>query len=299
MRFRIPALALAMLLAASAATVADTLRGDAPAYSQRALTDVPNAPAIDRRFWAPGLNERFIPQGVTVADDVLLVSAYLSADAKAGSGPTRIWAIDPESGSIRGQFDLPAGFTHAGGIAYAGNGRLYVADTRLVGRFDLGSALETGDGAAAMDGSWPLAAPLRGSFMSYRDGTLWIGSWNPDAEGRMWAIPETVLPPDGEALTEAMAAKSFAIPSRGQGAGFDPAGNLWISRSSSRIGELLKIDPADGKVLATFQTAIGVEDLGFDREGRMWTLSEAGSQRWQRWETHYPLVYRLDPAKLK
>ena len=298
MTIRISALAFALLIAAIAPTHGGTLPGEAPTYSQRPLGPVPNMTAIDRQFWAPGLNERFVPQGVTVADGVLLVSAYLSADNKAGSGPTRIWAIDAETGAIRGQFDLPAPFTHAGGIAYAGKGKLYVADTRLIGRFDLGGALETGDGAAAMDGSWPLAAPLRGSFMSFRQGMLWIGSWNPDANGRMFAIPERALV-DGAPLTEAMAATSFAIPSRAQGAGFDPAGNLWISRSSSRIGELLKLDPATGAIRGTFQTAIGVEDLSFDPEGRMWTLSEAGSQRWQNWQTHYPMVYRLDPAKLQ
>ena len=74
---------------------------------------------------------------------------------------------------------------------------------------------------------------------------------------------------------------------------------MWITRSSSRIGELLKLDPADGRVVATHETAIGIEDIGFDAEGRLWSVSEAGSRRWLAWGTFYPLLFRLDPARLR
>jgi len=45
--------------------------------------------------------------------------------------------------------------------------------------------------------------------------------------------------------------------------------------------------------------AIGTEDLEFDGEGRLWSVSEAGSQRWSKWGTTYPLVFQLDLSKLK
>jgi len=297
-RLVLAALLVPVLLLSAAPAGAQTVAGTAPSYTDRALDPLPNDQAVDRRFWPPGLNDGIVPQGITVAEGDVLMSGYRSTDRKVGSGPTRIYAIDPETGGVKGAFDLPAPFTHAGGIAYGGGGTLYVADTRLLGRFDLVRALKDGNAEAASQGTWPLAPPLRGSFMSFRDGAVWIGSWNPDGDGRMFAIPVAALKP-GATLTEADATRSFAIGTRAQGAAFDPDGNLWISRSSSRIGELQKLDPKDGTVLARHDTAIGVEDLGFDREGRMWTVSEAGTQRWLHWEKYYPLLYRLDPRALK
>ena len=43
----------------------------------------------------------------------------------------------------------------------------------------------------------------------------------------------------------------------------------------------------------------GLEDLSFDSDGGLWTLSEAGSRRWLGWPTFFPLVIRIDPSKLQ
>ncbi|WP_374444254.1 hypothetical protein [Stella sp.] len=297
MRSFAAALAAVLLLAALPAS-GQTPGGAAPTYSDRPPGEIPNAEAIDRRFWAPGLDEGYVPQGITLAPDgAVLVSGYRSTDPKVGGGPARIWAVDPATGAVRGTFDLPEGFAHAGGIAMGAGGRLWVADTRLLGRFDLARALAAG-GTATAERTWVLAEPLRGSFLSRHGGRLWIGGWNPNGEGRMFALDEATVETAGT-LDERHVQRSFAIPSRAQGAGFDRAGALWITRSSSRIGELLKLDPADGRVLATYQTAIGIEDLGFDAEGRLWSVSEAGSRRWLGWAAFYPLLFRLDPDRLR
>ena len=42
----------------------------------------------------------------------------------------------------------------------------------------------------------------------------------------------------------------------------------------------------------------GLEDLGLAPDGKLWAVSEAGTQRWNRWNTFYPLVFEIDPAKL-
>lgn len=285
-------------LAAPCAAAAQAIPGTPPAYTDRQPSAVPNAAAMDRRFWPPGLDEGYVPQGITVAaGGQVILSAYRSTDPRVGGGPSRIWALDPRTGAVQGQFDLPPEFAHAGGIAAGGAGRLYVADTRLLGRFDLAGALAAG-GAATPEKTWPLAPPLRGSFMSRRDGAVWIGGWNPDGEGRIFAIPEGALE-RADALDESMATRSFAIPSRAQGAAFDRAGGLWITRSSSRIGQILKLDAGDGRILATFEAPVGIEDIGFDAEGRLWAVSEAGTRRWLNWQTFYPLLFRLDPALLR
>lgn len=298
MRHHLATALVALLSAAALPAAGQPPGGTAPTYSDRPLSDIPNAAAIDRRFWAPGLDEGYVPQGITVAaDGVVLVSGYRSTDPKVGGGPARIWAVDPGDGRIRGSFDLPEGFAHAGGIAMGAGGRLWVADTRLLGRFDLARALAAG-GTAAAERTWPLASPLRGSFLSRHGGRLWLGAWNPNGEGQMSALHEDALEA-ADALDGRHVAVTFPIPSRAQGAAFDPAGALWITRSSSRIGELLRLDPADGRVLATYPAAIGIEDIGFDADGRLWSVSEAGSRRWLAWTTFYPLLFRIDPARLR
>ena len=53
----------------------DGIPGDAPRYTDRALSAVPNEAAMPRRFWAPGLNEAYVPQGLTVLGEEILVAA--------------------------------------------------------------------------------------------------------------------------------------------------------------------------------------------------------------------------------
>jgi hypothetical protein len=58
------------------------------------------------------------------------------------------------------------------------------------------------------------------------------------------------------------------------------------------------LDPATGGVLARFPVPGGIEDLGLASDGKLWAVSEAGTQRWNRWSTFYPVVFEIDPAKL-
>lgn len=44
---------------------------------------------------------------------------------------------------------------------------------------------------------------------------------------------------------------------------------------------------------------IGMEGLAFDAQGALWSVSEAGSLRWQRWGVYYPVLFRIDPARLQ
>ena len=44
---------------------------------------------------------------------------------------------------------------------------------------------------------------------------------------------------------------------------------------------------------------VGIEDISFDARGQLWAVSEAGTRRWRHWATFYPVVFRLDPAKLR
>lgn len=290
---------LALSLCFSSVTAHAEPLGSPPKLAeQRELTDsVPNADAIVWRAWVPELDAGFVPQGLTVADGSIILAAYRGSE---GSG-CRLFRIDPRNGTVTGRYDMPPLCGHAGGLAYAGDNRLFVSDTWRLFEIDLAKAFSpTEDGGAAVR-QVSLNFPLRGSFLAHRAGELWIGEYKKPGTGHIWRVPLAAIeaPAAPRGLTEADAVGGFAIASASQGAAFDAEGNLWLSQSSSQFGSLQKVDPTDGRVLAEYPAVAGIEDLGFDTEGMLWSSSEAGSRKWSNWPTFYPLVIRIDPARLK
>lgn len=290
--------ALAFLLAPTAPALASEPLGTPPTYMQRSVTaEVPNGEAIAWRAWVPGLDEGFVPQGLTVAEGQIILGTYKGTD---GSG-CRLYRIDPTDGRTIGVYDMPARCGHAGGLAYAGDGRLFVSDTWVLFELDLVKAFGPDAGEAAVVRQVSLNFPMRGSFLAYGDAALWIGEFKKPGTAQMWRVPlaavETPAQPRG--LTETDSTAVLTIAAASQGAAFDPSGNLWLSQSSSQFGRLQKVDPKDGRVLAEYRAVAGIEDLGFDEGGMLWAASEAGSRRWPNWPTNYPFLMRIDPARLQ
>lgn len=118
---------------------------------------------------------------------------------------------------------------------------------------------------------------------------------------RIYRFPLTVLEEfNGTGrLTERRTLRQLALPAEAQGAAFDRNGNLWITASSSRFGMLYKLNPQTGERLASYEMVIGIEDIGFDDTGALWSVSEAGSQRWLQWPKTFPIVFALDVSRLK
>jgi hypothetical protein len=138
-------LAAALVLSFAATAVAQSpILGTPPTYATPAPSGVPNEDAIGVRIWAPGLDAGYNPQGLTVADGALYVAAYRSAVRSVTRGPCRVFRIDPASGAETGHFDVPPPCGHAGGLAVAGDGRLYLADTHVLFAIDLGGAFAGG-----------------------------------------------------------------------------------------------------------------------------------------------------------
>jgi len=72
-----------------------------------------------------------------------------------------------------------------------------------------------------------------------------------------------------------------------------------LTASSSKHGRLFKLDPKTGSILTRYEMVIGIEDIGFDSDGKLWSVSEAGSQRWLKWSKIFPVLFQLDVSKLK
>lgn len=293
--------AAALGLALAAAACAQVPLGTQPGYLAQAASGFPNEAAIARRIWVPGLDDGFVPQGLTVAGDDILVAAYRSADPKVNNGPCRVVRIEAASGKSTGFFDMPAAACgHAGGLAYLGNGLLLLADTRSLHRIDLGKAFASGKAEGAMRGSVKLSGELRGSYATFDGKDAWIGTWTKEAaHSHMYRLdPRLFDDYDGQTVDESRAVERVAVPLEAQGAAFDAAGDIWITASNSHWGKLYRVDRRTGAVKATHAMVAGIEDIEFDSRGRLWAVSESGSRKYMHWATHFPVVFEVDVARL-
>ena len=282
----------------SSAFAGDVL-GKPPTYATRNLgtagTDrLPNEAAILRRIWAPGLDEGFLPQGLTIVGGAIYLGAYRSAERSKGRGPCRVSRIDPQTGGVPAMLDLPLSCGHAGGLAKGAPGRIWVVDTHVM--FEVALSPE-GQGLGRIVREVRLQSPIKGSFAAGDGKAIWLGSYERDKPGRLHRVPLDAIV--GDTIGSEHADASIELPSRAQGAGIDRDGNLWVTRSGAALGELLRLDGATGAVRARYTMPDGIEDLSFDASGMIWTVSEAGSRRWSNWATHFPVVFQVDPTKLR
>jgi len=286
---------------------ADSILGKKPSYALLgSVSSVPNRKAIGTRIWVPGLDDGFVPQGMTFAENQILVSLYQSTDVNKSSGPSRVYRVDPKTASITGQFDLPPDVGHADGLAYAGNNVLYVADThrKKIYKLDLEKAIKQGNCNESVLSNIIVDKSMGPAFLTYDGKYLWFGKYSKSKSDmpKIFKVdPDNVFKewPDINKVSPHMASLSFEIDTESQGATFDKEGYLWLSQSGSKMGKVQKVDPSNGKVLKEYELMAGVEDLAIAPDGKIWSVSEAGTKRWLRWQTFYPLIFEIDITKLK
>lgn len=272
--------------------------GTRPGYLQSIATDVPNAAAIGRRIYAPGLEDDWVPQGIAVVGEHILVSSYKD------KGPCRIFRVDAATGRAAGQFDIPieSCHSHAGGMAYLGDGRLVLADTQKISLIDLPKALSAGT-AAGFVRTVAIAGALRGSFAASGAGEAWIGHWSRDAaKSRLFRLGPKFFEHDSAVpADEALTSESIGIPVESQGAAFDSAGDLWVTGSRGNTWSKLHHLDKKGEVRASYDMPIGIEGIAFDAAGRLWAVSESGTRKYAKWgeKFNFPFVFEIDVAKLK
>jgi sugar lactone lactonase YvrE len=252
---------------------------------------------MSRLIWSPGLDEGYVPQGLTILDGAIFVGTYRSEDTSQSRGPCRIYRLDPGSGRITGTLDLPPQCGHAGGLARGRKGHIWVADTYDI--FEIELAPSGSSTLGRVVSSIRLAGALKGSFAAGTADALWIGSYTREAGARLYKLPFTKLTPEVASISGQDAETSLALPSKVQGAAFDAAGRLWVTRSGSTFGELLTLEPATGAAILRLDMPAGIEDISFAPDGGLWGVGEAGSKRWLGWKTFFPVVFRLQPDLLR
>ena len=239
-----------------------------------------------------------MPQGLAIVGAHILVAGY--RDAKDGGG-CRVFRIEAKTGEPAGSFEIP-GCNHAGGLAHVGQGLLVVTDTRRMWRLEMEKAFAAGRIEGAVRGTIALAGELFGSFAAFDGTDLWIGRYTVQREAanaKLHRVPLKLFDDlDGRELDESKVAETLPSPPLGQGMTFQGKDTIWIASSSSQIGWLHRVERATGKVLARYDTVIGIEGIDF-AAGRLWAVSEAGAKKYLHWKAHFPVVFEIDPAKLR
>jgi hypothetical protein len=287
---------------ASVVAWAQPVIGDKPNYLSGSISSVANQQAIGAMIWAPGLDDGYVPQGLTHLASTLLVAAYKSTDPKVGKGPCRVFAVSTVTGQQTGYFDMPEDCGHAGGLVMIDPGTLIVSDTRMLYKIDLKRALQAKAALPALLSVAKLSGLVKGSFVDFDGKDLWVGSSEKTPEkARAFRLSLQIFKQGGKAaaINESAALSSIPIPTEANGMAFDRKGEMWIAASSSRFGALYRLNPHTGEVLNQYDMATGIEDLTFDQEGYLWSVSEAGSLRWLKWSQTFPVIFRMDVSKLK
>ena len=97
----------AQVVVPAAETSPAPIAGIAPNYGPKTVSAVPNAMAIVRRIWLPGLDAGYDPQGLAVDGGGIYVSAYRSDSLGVRRGPCRVIRIDLETGAPFRTISLP------------------------------------------------------------------------------------------------------------------------------------------------------------------------------------------------
>ena len=277
------------------------IAGIAPSYGPKTVSAVPNATAIVRRIWLPGLDAGYDPQGLVVDGAGIYVSAYRSDSLGVRRGPCRVMRIDLETGDPTGYVDVPNPCGHAGGLAVGGDGMLYVADTHTLFATPLAQAFRPG----ARFRQFRLGPGVIGGLAVSTPEGIWLGTYE-NGPGRLFRFTVAALArlSDGETLGASQAATVLTIPDHAQGAAIG-GGGLWIARSDWSWGTLDRLDPETGAPRRRYETVPGIEGIAFGSDGRLWAVSEAGSRHIYDhpflglFEPFFPLVFALDLSRLE
>ena len=277
------------------------IAGKKPQHVASQFPDTPNQQAIKQAIWAPGIDEGFVPQGMTWADGSVYISSYQSTNPKQDTGPCRLFKTNPVNGKLLGEFNLPAECGHAGGLAYIGNGIMVLSDTFKLYRIDLTKAFSPETSANAITATATLSGQVKGSFIDFDGRSLFVGSFERNAtRSKGHFLPLSIFElPSGQSADERIALRTIPLPERAQGAAFDASGALWISSSSRQSGMLFKLDASTGKIVSQYESMIGIEDISFDPNGNLWSVSEAGSLRWKSWKNGRPVIFQISPNLLQ
>ncbi|HEX4938429.1 MAG TPA: hypothetical protein VFX11_07125 [Candidatus Kapabacteria bacterium] len=279
--------------ARTVAGVAD-IQGEKPRYLQQVSMDFDNAAAVQQALFVPALDDGFIPQGLAQRKGAFYVSGYVQA--RDGQRPEcRIYRLLKDKPRERILLPLPASCNHAGGLAMTDGGVLLISDNiRLF-------TLLVSDGGKPLKRAAReirLQAPLKGTFVSYHRGMVYLGSYMKDLDvTRVHVFPQSVLSKAEISVKDAV--DSFDAPHKSQGAYFDDSDYAWTTSQAKGFNYLNKFNMKTRKTEQRYRLVRGMQGIVKDADGSLWVVSEAGALKYRDWSQRFPAIFRLDVKRLQ
>jgi len=302
MRFGVWLVSAMWAAGAVAATGDGKVLGQKPSYVEGPPASFPNQQAITPRVWIPGLDEGWTPQGVALSGRYALVTSYQDQDP--GKARCRVFRVELATGAAAGSFDMPEPCRHAGGLTDIGGGYVIVADTRQDWRVDVEKAIAAGKAEGATTGMIKLGVGFGSAFTFFDGKDLWNGVFVTEKnaeDSKVYRIDMALFDRDGVNVDKDVPLEVVKVPIHAQGGAFDAQGNLWIAGSyGPRISYLARVDRRTGQTLARYDMPPRIENIAFDKDGRLWAISESGSQKYHNAKDQdFPFIFEIDVAKLK
>ena len=278
-----------------------------------------NPTEVKDAVFVPYANDEFIPQGVTNSfedeeyendsTNMVFISLYhKTQNGTTGLKKSIIVELDPYNGyKIRRCFRLNGvqRFAHNGGIAFKNN-HIYVASNYHIEKYEIPEyqlgADKYVDLYANVSDVYPVSS--KASFVTYFEDTLWIGDYRGSSENDIPYLFGYPIDLSGDIISPANPT-IYRLPIRSQGVAWARVGSdkyLFISQSNggSNYGSIYRchlngLTYSETPVIDTvFSIPAGAEDLSFNGDGDLFTVSESGAKYFhESWSMFYPFVYSI------
>ena len=277
-----------------------------------------NPTKVNDAVFVPYQNDDFIPQGVTNSfeddqfDSQSSGMVYISLYNKTQSGVTGqkksiIVELDPsDSYNVRRCFRLNGYLknAHNGGIAFKNN-KIYVASIYKIEAYEI-PTYQNDSGKYVDLFSAPedlYSVDCQSSFITYYSDTLWVGEYRTSVQSIPYLLgypidsSGTVLNGENPAI--------YMLPRRTQGVAWryiEGKNYLYISQSNggNNYGKIYRclvsgLSEVNEPVIDTvFNIPSGAEDLSFNQDGDLLTVSESGAKYFhESWSIFYPFYYSI------
>lgn len=277
--------------------------GQRPAWrSTSGLTRFPpNTQAACNGVWVPGIDERFVPQGLALTGTgTALVSGYVDVDGDfdtTSDDRCRIISVNLSSGVRNHVRTFPISGVpdchHGGGIS-SHDGKIWLVDTPNLYVFDPARVWDTTKKPGVIE-----LENLRGSFVTEgRSGRLYIGHNDPHGADKLFQFETSTLQDrvGGKLRPGDRIGDPVTLPDNPQGADSQPGGGRWVSSSTGTSKPSWCAQLKKGS--STYSFGAGSEEIDFASNGSLWSVFEAGAKTFGTQGPFFPVIARFDTNEL-